>query len=247
MSDVSTKTCTKCGEVKSLDEFYVKDKRTGRRFSWCKACHLALTAARYVPAPPRVRVLPTEKACTGCGRVLPIAQFHYLNGRSQTYRARCKACRVAEKVAYRAANGAQIKATDAAYREANRAELAERQRAWREAHPESYGAIHSKWKTENKDLVNASTHKRRNTIKGAGHHWTAAEWQALKARYGHTCLLCGRKEPDIDLTVDHVVPVSRGGGNTIDNIQPLCKGCNSRKHVNVLDLRTLYESEEGGS
>lgn len=247
MSDVSTKTCTKCGAAKPTSEYYVKIKATGRLFSWCKACHLALTAARYVPAPPRERVVPTERICTVCKRTLPLASFHVKNAATGEWRSQCKECRNAIKAEYRAANGAQIKATDATYREANRAELAERQRAWREAHPESYGAIHSKWKAENKDLVNASTHKRRNTIKGAGHHWTAAEWQALKARYGFTCLLCGRKEPDIALTVDHVVPVSRGGGNTIDNIQPLCKGCNSRKHVNVLDLRTLYESEEGGS
>ena len=31
------------------------------------------------------------------------------------------------------------------------------------------------------------------------------------------------------LTVDHVVPLSLGGGNGIDNIQPLCQNCNSSK------------------
>ena len=33
------KTCTKCGESRSVSEFYVQDKRTGRLNPWCKACY----------------------------------------------------------------------------------------------------------------------------------------------------------------------------------------------------------------
>jgi len=245
MSDVSTKTCTKCGEVKPTSEYYTKDKRTGRLFSWCKACHLTMSAARYVPAPPRPK--PTERTCVVCKRTLPIESFHVQNAILGTRRYQCRGCRNVEKAAYNDAHREARKVKARAYYAADPAAAKERIRRSVAANPEKYKAIHRDWKAENKDAVNASTHKRRNTINGAGHHWTAAEWQALKERFGFTCLMCGRKEPDITLTVDHVVPVSRGGGNTIDNIQPLCKGCNSRKHVNVLDLRTLYESEEGGS
>ncbi|HWU23253.1 MAG TPA: HNH endonuclease [Nocardioides sp.] len=33
-----------------------------------------------------------------------------------------------------------------------------------------------------------------------------------------------------DLTADHVVPKARGGSDDPENIQVLCRGCNSRKH-----------------
>lgn len=33
-----------------------------------------------------------------------------------------------------------------------------------------------------------------------------------------------------DLTVDHIVPKAAGGTNDPDNLQVLCRGCNSRKH-----------------
>lgn len=49
---------------------------------------------------------------------------------------------------------------------------------------------------------------------------------AVFARDGHECLHCGATE---DLSCDHVVPESRGGATTLDNLQVLCRPCNSRK------------------
>lgn len=61
--------------------------------------------------------------------------------------------------------------------------------------------------------------------------FSVAEWKAIKEKYKYFCPACGLKEPEIKLTVDHIIPLSRGGENTIDNIQPLCKTCNGRKHI----------------
>jgi len=40
------------------------------------------------------------------------------------------------------------------------------------------------------------------------------------------CVFCGATE---DLTLDHIIPVSKGGENTKSNIQRLCRRCNSSK------------------
>jgi hypothetical protein len=39
------KVCTRCHEPKAIEDFYVKEKTTGRRFSWCKECHCKGTGA----------------------------------------------------------------------------------------------------------------------------------------------------------------------------------------------------------
>ena len=73
--------------------------------------------------------------------------------------------------------------------------------------------------------------------RAAGEKFTHAEWQALCALYDYTCLCCGKQEPDITLTTDHVVPVSKGGSNAIENIQPLCTDCNNHKGTKIIDYR----------
>ena len=50
------------------------------------------------------------------------------------------------------------------------------------------------------------------------------------AKNGYQCVACGGRD---DLTVDHVVPVVRGGTNAPDNLQTLCRPCNSRKGAQV--------------
>lgn len=72
---------------------------------------------------------------------------------------------------------------------------------------------------------------RRNRLKRRcnGSH-TYEEWEALKAKYNWVCPSCRKKEPDVQLTQDHIVPVSKGGMDDIENIQPLCRSCNSKKH-----------------
>ena len=51
----------------------------------------------------------------------------------------------------------------------------------------------------------------------------------LFARDGNRCQYCGDKFPVSELSIDHVVPQSRGGGNTWTNLVCACVTCNSRK------------------
>ena len=51
---------------------------------------------------------------------------------------------------------------------------------------------------------------------------------------GDKCLKCGTGE---NIVIDHIVPVSNGGGNDIENLQPLCKKCNHSKFTKTIDYR----------
>jgi len=50
----------------------------------------------------------------------------------------------------------------------------------------------------------------------------------LILRDGPKCKTCGTTQ---NLTVDHIVPIYYGGTNDLDNLQILCKSCNSRKGI----------------
>ncbi len=55
----------------------------------------------------------------------------------------------------------------------------------------------------------------------------------LFARDGYACCYCGRQKSDLHkrefLTRDHILPISRGGGNSWDNVVTACSTCNHRK------------------
>jgi 5-methylcytosine-specific restriction endonuclease McrA len=51
----------------------------------------------------------------------------------------------------------------------------------------------------------------------------------IYARDRHTCQYCGQTLPSDELTFDHVIPVSRGGAKSWENIVTACVECNRRK------------------
>ncbi len=53
--------------------------------------------------------------------------------------------------------------------------------------------------------------------------------KALKRRDGDRCNRCGFFGGDVRLTLDHIIPRSRGGNNSLHNLQLLCHFCNTLK------------------
>lgn len=79
---------------------------------------------------------------------------------------------------------------------------------------------------------------RQNREREAVGFHSEGEWETLKAQYGFTCPSCKKPEPEIKLTRDHIIPLVKGGSHFIENIQPLCQSCNSRKHTQVVKYLT---------
>lgn len=55
-----------------------------------------------------------------------------------------------------------------------------------------------------------------------------SQWWKRKRSEG-ICYFCRRKFPPKDLTMDHIVPLIRGGKSTRSNVVPCCKECNDKK------------------
>lgn len=70
------------------------------------------------------------------------------------------------------------------------------------------------------EAVRVERHKARQL---RGSQW----WQRRCAK--GRCYYCGAATDPADLTMDHIVPLSRGGKSTKSNIVPACKTCNTKK------------------
>lgn len=108
---------------------------------------------------------------------------------------------------------------------------------WRRDNPDYHKHYHKQWRRDNPEKERARHQRRRARKAGNGGSYTAKEWKKLCKQYPD-CPCCGEKFTRKNKpTVDHVIPLTKGGTNDIGNIQPLCKSCNSRKGTKSTDYR----------
>lgn len=138
---------------------------------------------------------------------------------------------------YRATHRAEIRAKARERRQQDLEHHREIGRKSRAKHAEERNAYQREYGKVNRNKLTAYTNSRRvRKLEAVGSH-TDEEWQVLKVFYDFRCLCCGKQEPHIKLTRDHVIPLTQGGSDAIDNIQPLCARCNSKKTNKHIDYR----------
>jgi len=91
---------------------------------------------------------------------------------------------------------------------------------------------HGKW------YYFVKSHSERAKTFGLSNNFTEQEWELLLENSDKACACCKKPFAEIVISADHVIPLSCGGTNTIDNIQILCKTCNTKKNAKAIDYRT---------
>lgn len=168
--------------------------------------------------------LNAGKICRRCGSWKPFSGYWQDRRESDGFKRWCIECyRTANPVPpywyCRPENRKKWNAYVCAYRKQKPWVQKNSNKKWRKSHPEKF----------------VNSWKRYQSLRRATPEIPKEQWQSLCEQYGNVCLCCHQLLP---LTKDHIVPVSIGGSNTIDNIQPLCRECNARKGKQIIDYRS---------
>jgi Restriction endonuclease len=172
------------------------------------------------------------KVCTKCRRWLLLKCYEKANNVRDGKRAQCRDCHNKQRDPVRTKQ-LQQEASQRCYakQKAQAADVGD----WKKERQAAY----RQWCLDNPEQSRLRGHNYRARLQQAEGRFTTQQWKALCAKYGNICLSCGRQAL---LTPDHVIPLSRGGSNRIDNIQPLCGNCNSQKGTRSIDYRPDHSS-----
>jgi HNH endonuclease len=232
MSDCTTKRCTKCGEIKPLEAFDKSTKWADGRRGRCKLCR-SLTrksAPTTAPAPDRL------KQCGICHTHKPAIEFSPNGESSDGRHSNCRECERARAREWKARNKDKIRT----YEQQHREHLTQLRRAWKDRNRDRYMEHRRKnWSSEKGRLYNrmrAQRRRVRKTLAASGPSVTQAQVQELMARQSK-CYYCRKPFNDTRTpTLDHVIPLAKGGPHDISNIVLACKHCNSSKSDRIVRL-----------
>jgi 5-methylcytosine-specific restriction endonuclease McrA len=231
--DTPMKRCRKCGEEKPLSEFHKNAQNRDRLSSLCKPCNCAHAAAYRNANLEKERERARARAAAEDPEQKRARQRAWCAANLERRRAivaKSAAANAEKRAAYRAANKERKAAANAAYGAANRERLAKNNAAWCAANPDKVAA-HGRARQARR-----RARKRNTECDPTANHQTVA------AMFGSTCYICGvLTEPNAPprsrykAELEHVIPLSKGGTHTFDNLRIACHRCNRRKGVRTLE------------
>lgn len=233
-----SKVCRKCNLEKQLVDYYRAPKNKDGRASYCKECVIRMSCKDEVVLNKRLSRLKDGnynvgiigKICTNCKTDKTTNSFP-VQPRGKLGRAsKCKEC---INLLYN--KSGKRKASLKKWQQSNKEKLYFKNKVWRKNNPTKVKELKIKWNKANPDKVSAMKakykHKRRAAIKdGRRNDLTTKQICELKTRYTR-CMLCDSCD---NLTIEHFIPISMGGENTLDNIGIFCSFCNNQKNNKTL-------------
>lgn len=149
--------------------------------------------------------------------------------RCRSYRERTKDERRAKIKQLKIDNPEKIKAQKRRHYEKHKSKILAKSKIWQEANPEKVRKAKSDWHKRNPENVRICDARRRSRELLADGAYTIKDVRKLLRLQNWRCIYCVCSIKKKKWHVDHIIPLSKGGGNGPDNIQILCAKCNLTK------------------
>ena len=109
---------------------------------------------------------------------------------------------------------------------------------WRDAHPETNREKAKKWAMDNPERAKINmrhtNEKRRARIWNAPHE--KIDREDVYQKDGMICGICGKHIDRADFSIDHIIPISKGGGHVFANVHAAHLVCNKRRGTKPLEM-----------
>lgn len=183
------------------------------------------------------------KICNICGTAKPANQFSKKADSKDGLHPNCKECSRLITKAWREKNAERAAESCLKWREAHREYLREKalehyrqnkekrlvsMRQWQRENRSKIMETRRVYVSANKEAIAAGKRLYKARKRNAEGKHTGEDVKRLMVLQRKRCANCGT-DISSDYHVDHVIPLSKGGGNGADNIQLLCPTCNIRK------------------
>ena len=252
-----TKICSRCKQEKPLSEFKNDRTRKDGRYPQCRSCEREYRDANIEKIKEhkkefretnseKIKASKHQYYLNNSDKLKEKGRAHYVEHREEIiatareyYKSNFETVRLSKQQYYRANRERALEYLKV-WRFANKQRIAFLDRRYRENHREEKRDYERQYYARNPHIEKAKKHRRRALIQ-AGGSFTSMEFKALCEHYENRCLSCGEVKK---LTPDHVIPLSKGGSNTISNIQPLCLDCNIHKGIQSTDYRARWAGTE---
>ena len=227
--------CKRCNEYKDSTNYPPSSIKIN--WLWCRTCNTEYYRIKNNVQSPRIEDVDNKRRCSKCKNVKELSLFTKDKKCNNGYSRKCKECTY--KSPSRINNKKYIKEYKKSWYSKNREKILKRRKEYyKKNHVQikkyqfEYNKINKdkvakrikEWHKNNPHVGIASSHKRRILSKSNGiNDLTSSQIKEIRKK---PCFACGNTK---DITIDHIIPLIRGGQNTYSNCMPLCRSCNSSK------------------
>lgn len=233
-----TKICRLCKNEKPVQDFYRDSKSKFGVINVCKKCDsLQKSKGESLISYEEAVNLKLSKVCSNCKKEKSIQEFHKAKRGKFGVGSWCKECRAIYKRKHYLENEERLIQEKKEYYYANRELLNYKKKIYRMNNKEKLRDIHRRYRQNNKEVGRRNCNARRARIKKLISDFTVEEWLNALEYFDNKCAYCRCEGSENEsLQQEHVIPVSKGGDYTKNNIIPACKSCNSSKGGNDMSV-----------